>query len=108
VCCLCIVPALLREPCTVRIVVCDVVHCLDKLLHKDSAPVAFFRAPGTISTIDTSGAHIAVGCESPSCIEEEPERTEQKGEKSSQRGVTDIKFYKNYTLRFNSLSLKKC
>ena len=30
---------------------------------KDSAPVAFFRAPGTISTIDTSGAHIAVGCE---------------------------------------------
>jgi WD40 repeat protein len=29
---------------------------------KDSAPVAFFRAPGTISTIDTSGAHIAVGC----------------------------------------------
>ena len=30
---------------------------------KDSAPVAFFRAPGTISTIDTSGAHIAAGCE---------------------------------------------
>ena len=30
---------------------------------KDSAPVAFFRAPGTISTIDTSGAHIAVGCQ---------------------------------------------
>ena len=30
---------------------------------KDTAPVAFFRAPGTISTIDTSGAHIAVGCE---------------------------------------------
>ena len=29
---------------------------------KDTAPVAFFRAPGTISTIDTSGAHIAVGC----------------------------------------------
>ena len=27
------------------------------------APLAFFRAPGTISTIDTSGAHIAVGCE---------------------------------------------
>ena len=30
---------------------------------KDTAPVAFFRAPGTISTIDTSGAHIAVGCQ---------------------------------------------
>ena len=30
---------------------------------KDTAPVAFFRAPGTISTIDTSGAHIAAGCE---------------------------------------------
>ena len=26
------------------------------------APLAFFRAPGTISSIDTSGAHIAVGC----------------------------------------------
>jgi hypothetical protein len=24
--------------------------------------IAFFRAPGTISTVDTSGAHIAVGC----------------------------------------------
>ena len=30
---------------------------------KDTAPVAFFRAPGTISTIDTSGANIAVGCQ---------------------------------------------
>ena len=30
---------------------------------KDTAPVAFFRAPGTISTVDTSGAHIAVGCQ---------------------------------------------
>ena len=29
---------------------------------KDSPPVAFFPAAGTISTIDTSGAHIAAGC----------------------------------------------
>ena len=32
------------------------------IVDKDTAPLAFFRAPGTISTIDTSGAHIAVGC----------------------------------------------
>ena len=31
---------------------------------KDTAPVvAFFRAPAPISTVDTSGEHIAVGCE---------------------------------------------
>jgi hypothetical protein len=28
----------------------------------DAAPVAFFRAPAPISTVDTSGEHIAVGC----------------------------------------------
>jgi hypothetical protein len=27
------------------------------------APVAFFRAPAPIGTVDTSGAHIAVGCQ---------------------------------------------
>ena len=30
---------------------------------KDTAPVAFFRAPAPIQTVDTSGAHIAVGCQ---------------------------------------------
>ncbi len=30
---------------------------------KDTAPVAFFRAPAPISTVDTSAEHIAVGCE---------------------------------------------
>ncbi len=30
---------------------------------KDMAPVAFFRAPSPIETFDTSGAHIAVGCQ---------------------------------------------
>ncbi len=30
---------------------------------KDNTPVAFFRAPVPISTVDTSGEHIAVGCE---------------------------------------------
>ncbi len=30
---------------------------------KGTAPVAFFRSPAPISTVDTSGAHIAVGCE---------------------------------------------
>jgi hypothetical protein len=30
---------------------------------EDTAPVAFFRAPAPISTIDTSGEHIAVGCQ---------------------------------------------
>ena len=30
---------------------------------KDTVPVAFFRAPAPISTVDTSGEHIAVGCE---------------------------------------------
>ncbi len=30
---------------------------------KDTAPVAFFRAPAPISTVDTSGAHITVGCQ---------------------------------------------
>ena len=29
---------------------------------KDRAPVAFFRAPASICTVDTSGEHIAVGC----------------------------------------------
>jgi hypothetical protein len=29
---------------------------------KEMAPVAFFRAPAPIQTVDTSGAHIAVGC----------------------------------------------
>ncbi len=29
----------------------------------DMAPVAFFRAPAPIQTVDTSGAHIAVGCQ---------------------------------------------
>ncbi len=30
---------------------------------KDTTPVAFFRAPALIRTVDTSGAHIAVGCQ---------------------------------------------
>ena len=30
---------------------------------KDTVPVAFFRTPVPISTVDTSGEHIAVGCE---------------------------------------------
>jgi hypothetical protein len=30
---------------------------------KDTAPVAFFRAPAPISTVDTSGANITVGCQ---------------------------------------------
>jgi hypothetical protein len=30
---------------------------------KDMVPVAFFRAPAPIQTVDTSGSHIAVGCE---------------------------------------------
>ena len=30
---------------------------------KDRAPVACFRAPAPIQTVDTSGAHIAVGCQ---------------------------------------------
>jgi hypothetical protein len=30
---------------------------------KDTVPVAFFRAPSPIGTVDTSGAHIAVGCQ---------------------------------------------
>ncbi len=30
---------------------------------KDTVPVAFFRAPAPIVTVDTSGAHIAVGCQ---------------------------------------------
>ena len=30
---------------------------------KDKAPIAFFRAPATISTVNTSGAHIVVGCQ---------------------------------------------
>jgi hypothetical protein len=30
---------------------------------KDTVPVAFFRAPSTIETVDTSGAHIAMGCQ---------------------------------------------
>ena len=30
---------------------------------KDTSPVAFFRAPAPIETVDTSGAHIAVGCQ---------------------------------------------
>ena len=30
---------------------------------KDRTPVAFFRAPAPICTVDTSGAHIAVGCQ---------------------------------------------
>ncbi len=30
---------------------------------KHMAPVAFFRAPSPIQTVDTSGAHIAVGCQ---------------------------------------------
>jgi hypothetical protein len=30
---------------------------------KDTVPVAFFRAPARIVTVDTSGAHIAVGCQ---------------------------------------------
>ncbi len=29
----------------------------------DTVPVAFFRAPAPIQTVDTSGAHIAVGCQ---------------------------------------------
>ena len=29
----------------------------------DTEPVAFFRAPAPISTVDTSGQHIAVGCQ---------------------------------------------
>ena len=30
---------------------------------KNPAPVAFFRAPAPIVTVDTSGTHIAVGCQ---------------------------------------------
>ena len=30
---------------------------------KDTVPVAFFRAPAPIVTVDTSGPHIAVGCQ---------------------------------------------
>ena len=30
---------------------------------KDTTPVAFFRAPAPICTVDTSGEHIAVGCQ---------------------------------------------
>ena len=30
---------------------------------KDTVPVAFFRAPARIGTVDTSGAHSAVGCQ---------------------------------------------
>jgi hypothetical protein len=30
---------------------------------EDTEPVAFFRAPAPISTVDTSGEHIAVGCQ---------------------------------------------
>ena len=30
---------------------------------KDTVPVAFFRAPTPIEGVDTSGAHIAVGCQ---------------------------------------------
>jgi hypothetical protein len=30
---------------------------------KDTLPVAFFRAPSPIETVDISGAHIAVGCQ---------------------------------------------
>ena len=30
---------------------------------EDTVPVAFFRAPAPIRTVDTSGAHIAVGCQ---------------------------------------------
>ncbi len=30
---------------------------------KDTVPVAFFRAPSPIVTVDTSGVHIAVGCQ---------------------------------------------
>ena len=30
---------------------------------KDRSPVAFFRAPAPIQTVDTSGANIAVGCQ---------------------------------------------
>jgi hypothetical protein len=30
---------------------------------KDTVPVAFFRAPAPIVTVDTCGAHIAVGCQ---------------------------------------------
>ena len=30
--------------------------------NKDTAPVTFFRAPAPISTVDTSGEHIAVDC----------------------------------------------
>ncbi len=31
--------------------------------NKDTVPVAFFRAPAPIVTVDTSGANIAVGCQ---------------------------------------------
>ncbi len=30
---------------------------------KDTAPVAFFRTPAPISTVNTSGEHIVVGCQ---------------------------------------------
>ena len=30
---------------------------------KDTVPVAFFRAPAPILTVDISGTHIAVGCQ---------------------------------------------
>ena len=32
-------------------------------MDKDTVPVAFFRAPAPIQTVDSSGAHIAVGCQ---------------------------------------------
>jgi hypothetical protein len=36
---------------------------VDDKADKDTAPVAFFRTPAPIVTVDTSGAHIAVGCQ---------------------------------------------
>ena len=35
----------------------------DKADKDTTVPVAFFRAPAPIETVDTSGAHIAVGCQ---------------------------------------------
>jgi hypothetical protein len=66
-------------------------------------------ASGWFAGISTRG-------KSPSCIGEEHERTEQKEEEASQRGVTDINFNeksilpspKQTTLRCHSLSLNKC
>ena len=36
---------------------------------KDTVPVSFFRAPATISIVDTSGEHIAMGCQNDAVLQ---------------------------------------